>query len=192
MGVLVLLCPLVLGVFLLSAQNVNNIAKPIVTKMIEPMDNTLVLPPEIGVAVVVDEHILEIRRFVDIPSTRTIFSGLPPAVKTETRVESTIGTSIMQVEVTEIVSSNQVRRIDGRTVSNDVLVAELAAPTPILIQKQSLQIDPLFSKIFNPESLVLLMPTSTTPTAVGSSGITSESVAPTTQPIKTDTIQLFE
>ncbi len=150
---------------------------------VETETNTAGGPPELGVAVVVDGHTLEIRRFVERMVTRTTTSSLPPGVKIEakegsigptssTEVVPVIETQIARVDATKVVA----RRIDGRTVSAKVLMDELAKPTPVILVKQGQQVEPLFSKMFKPESLVLLLPPSTTPPTVA-----PNSTAPTTR-----------
>jgi hypothetical protein len=131
----------------------------------EPEANTMVGPPELGVAVLVDRHTIEVRRFVETMVTRTTVSNLPPGVKiktkegfigppTVTELVPVVGTTIERFEVREIAG----RRIDGRVISQELLVRELARATPMLLLKQDQRLNPLFAKMFKPESLVLLLP----------------------------------
>ena len=127
-------------------------------------------PPELGVAVVVDGRDIEVRRFVERMVTRTTTSDLRPGVKIEmkagtigpassTEVVPVVESHITRIDATKVVA----RRIDGRAVSTKVLMDELARPTPVILAKHDQQVDPLFSKMFKAESLVLLVPSSTTP-----------------------------
>jgi hypothetical protein len=151
---------------------------------VEPETNTAGGPPELGVAVVVDGHTLELRRFVERMVTRTTTSNLPPGVKVEVKegaIGPTSSTEVVPVVETQITridaTTTVVRRIDGRAVSAKVLMAELAKPTPVILMKQGQQLNPLFSKMFKSESLVLLLPSSTTPTTVA-----PNNTAPTSRP----------
>lgn len=139
----------------------------------EPKANIMSGPPELGAAVVVDGHTLEVRRFVERMVTRTTTSNLPPGVKVEvkegsigpassTEVVPVVETHITRIDATKVVA----RRIDGRAVSSKVLMEELARLTPVIFVKQGQQVDPLFSKMFKPESLMLLLPSPTTPPTV--------------------------
>ena len=139
----------------------------------EPDGDAMAGPPELGVAVVVNGRTLELRRFIERMVTRTTTSGLPPGVKIEvktgiiepassTDVFPVVETHIMQIDATKVVA----RRIDGRVVSFKVLMDELAKPTPVVLAKQGRQVAPLFLKMFKPESLILLFPSSTPPTTV--------------------------
>lgn len=146
----------------------------------EPETDAAGGPPELGVAVVVDGHTLELRRFVERMVTRTT-SNLPPGVKVEVK-EGSIGptsstevVSVVETQITRVDATTTVaRRIDGRAVSAKVLMAELAKPTPVILMKQGQHLDPLFSKMFKSESLVLLL-SSTTPTTVAPSNTASTS-----------------
>ncbi|MCE9545517.1 MAG: hypothetical protein K8T25_08365 [Planctomycetia bacterium] len=146
-----------------------------------PETNTTGGPPELGVSVAVDGHTLEIRRFVVRMVTRTTTADLPPGVKIEVK-EGSIGPSsstevvpvvemhITQVDATKVVA----RRIDGRAVSYKVLMDELVKPTPIVFLKQGQQLDPVFLTMFKPESLLLVLPSSTP-----SPSVVPNNVAPT-------------
>jgi hypothetical protein len=136
----------------------------------EPEANTMGRPPELGVAVVVHGRFIEVRRFVERMVTRTTTSNLPPGVKIEvkagsigpassTEVVAVVETHVTRIDGTAVVA----QRIDGRAVSSKVLMDELARPTPVVLGKQGQQVDPLFLKMFRPESLVLRLPSSTTP-----------------------------
>jgi hypothetical protein len=111
--------------------------------------------------------------------TRTITSSLPPGVKVEvkegsigptssTEVVPVVETQITRVDVTTIGA----RRIDGRAVSAKVLIVELANPAPVILVKQGQKVDPLFSKMFKPDSLMLLVPSSTTTPTVAPNSTT--------------------
>jgi len=122
-------------------------------------------PPELGIAVVVDGRALEVRRYVKRMVTRTTTSALPRGI----RVEATRGTigpasrtevvPVIEVHITRVDSTKVVaRRIDGREVSRQVMMDELARPTPVVVAKQGQELDPWFAKVFKPKSLVLLLP----------------------------------
>lgn len=137
----------------------------------EPEAKTQTGPPELGVAVTIDGRTLEVRRFVERMVTRTTTSNLPPGVKIEVKAgsigpaSSTEIISVLEPLVTRIDANKVIaRRIDGSAVSTKVLMDELASPTPVILAKQGQQVDPLFSKMFMPKTLVLLVvPPATTP-----------------------------
>lgn len=151
----------------------------------EPEANAMAGPPELGVAVVVDGRFLEVHRFVERMVTRTTTSNLPPGVKIEVRA-GTIGpassTEVVPVVETQIARMDATKvmaqRIDGRGVSSKVLVGELTRPTPVILARQGQQVDPLFSNMFRPESLVLLLPSPTTPPAT----VVPDYTAPASRP----------
>lgn len=118
-------------------------------------------PPQLGVAVAVDDRVLEIRRFVERMVTRKTVAHLPAGVKIEmktgtigpvssTKIVPVLETHRTRIDVTKVVAC----RVDGRMVSLKTLLAELERPTPVILARQH-QLDPLFSKMFKPESLVL-------------------------------------
>jgi hypothetical protein len=136
----------------------------------EPETDTMAGPPELGVAVVVDGRFVEVRRFVKRMVIRTGTADVSPGVKIEvkagtmgpasnTEVVPVVETHITRIDATKVVA----QRIDGRAVSFKVLVDELARPTPVVLATQGQQVEPLFSKLFKPESLLLVLPSSATP-----------------------------
>jgi|GEM_PF-5252885 hypothetical protein len=129
--------------------------------------NTVAGPPELAVAVFADGHFVEVRRFVTRMVRRTTTSNLPPGLKIEvkrgtmepassTEVVPVVETHITRIDATKIVA----RRIDGRAVSSNILAEELARPMPVVLVKQGQPVDPLFLTIFKPDSLMLLLPSS--------------------------------
>ena len=122
-------------------------------------------PPELVIAVAVNDQTLEIRRFVERMVTRTTTIPLPPGVKvqakngsvgptTTTEVVSVVETHTTRFDIRNIAA----QCIDGRTVSGKALIAALAKPTAIILAKPGQPVDPLFSKLFKPETLVLQLP----------------------------------
>jgi hypothetical protein len=59
----------------------------------------------------------------------------------------------MRVDARRVIA----RRIDGRSVTHDTLINELATLQPIIIVGEREQVDPLFSRALKPETLVLLL-----------------------------------
>jgi hypothetical protein len=146
---------------------------------VEPETNISGGPPELCVAVIVDDHTLELSRFVERMVTRTTTSNLPPGVKAEvkegslgptsnTEVVPVVETRITRVDATTITAW----RIDGRAVSVKVLMAELAKPSPVILVKQGRKVDPLFAKMFKADTLVLQLSSSTTPPTVAPNSTT--------------------
>jgi hypothetical protein len=136
-----------------------------------PEANSVRMPPEIGIAVAVDKDMVEIRRFVERRVTRTTQSSSPPGVTIEVRAGTiepharTEVVSVVEAQVTQTEASRVVvRRINGRLVPYKELVVELAGDTPVVLAKPGQQIDPLFSRMFNPETLVVSLPSSAPPT----------------------------
>jgi hypothetical protein len=96
--------------------------------------------PELCIAVVADGR-LELRKFAIRPTTST-------------RAVPGVGTGGMRVDIAAIA----VRRIDGRSVSAEDILVELAKPAPVMLVKQEQKVDPsLFSGM-----LVLQLPTLST------------------------------
>ena len=106
--------------------------------------------PELAFAVS-DGHKLKVYRFHNIMERGTTKSLTAPPV---TEVSPVLVTQIMQVDATDVVA----RRIDGRAVPQNVLLDELAEPTPVILGQENRLFDPHFLKLFKPESLLLLSP----------------------------------
>ena len=129
----------------------------------EPKATTMGGPPELCTAVAVNGHIVEVRRFVERAVTRTIFPNVPQDIKIEMKAGTIQPAS--STEVVHVVEARTTRidafrvkawRIDGRMVSHEALMRELARPTAVIFAKQGQEVDPLFLKMFQPESLILL------------------------------------
>lgn len=155
----------------------------VLTSADETETNTSTFPrdlPELRVAVAVDDDVIKICQFV-VPMDTYVTSGVMVEMKEgtigpPTEAVPSIMTFCTYIDATAIIA----RRIDGRAVPVKDLMAELAKPTPVIFVNQGLRVDPLFSTMFKPDSLVLsttsqiIAPTSTTPqTAVPSISTTS-------------------
>lgn len=116
----------------------------------KPEAHTVGEPPELGVAVVADGHILLIYRFVEHRFTRTIS---PAGPQPHTEIVPVTATCTTRADARKVVA----RRVDGRMVPYKVLMKELAKPTPVIFAKKDQQVNPLFAKMFKSESLVLLL-----------------------------------
>jgi len=122
-------------------------------------------PPEVGVAVITDGRTLEIHRFVEGTVTRKTVSSLPPGITVKPKAGS-IGPStttevvpIMQTEITRSDATKAVAwRVDGREIGVKELTESLAKPTPVIIARRWRTIDPIFLKVFKPDTLVLPLP----------------------------------
>ncbi len=119
-------------------------------------------PPEIGSAVIKQNHALEISRFTDRMFTRTTKSSPPQDNKSNLRsgcFESTTATELVPVLETQTiqveVSKVSAQRVDGRVIPTKTLVDELAKPKPVILLKQGQQLDPFFLKMFKPDSVIL-------------------------------------
>jgi hypothetical protein len=157
---------------------------------IEPTANSISGPPELGVAIAVDDNTIEVHRFIVRTGTRVTTPDVPQGVTFEgnkgttfrpaPKVEqiSVIETYTTRFDVTKVVA----RRIDGSVVYSKILVNELAKPTPIIYVKQGQKVDQFFSKMFKPESLVLLLPSSLTPPTNTPSSTTPMPPTPQTNP----------
>jgi hypothetical protein len=138
----------------------------------EPESTNPGSPPELGIAVAKDDRTLEIRRFLDRIVTQSAPSSVPSGVKIEVTAGVMTPTvseavSVVETHITRIDAMNvEVRRVDGSVVPVEVLMRELATPTPIILAQQGKQIDRLYSTIFKPRSLVLLLPSSATPMTI--------------------------
>jgi hypothetical protein len=130
-------------------------------------------PPEIGVATMLEDGTVEIRRFVKRMISRSSPSALPPGVKIEVRSGSIEPTTIVEsvpvveshisrIELTSVVA----RRIDGRAVSHQALKDLLTRPTPVILATHRGRIEPLFGQMFKPDSLILHLPAQTSPSTV--------------------------
>jgi hypothetical protein len=121
-------------------------------------------PPQLGVAIFVGDETIEVRRFVDRIAKPKAAPYRPSSGKTDNR-ESSIATrevsegevavesQVMRVDARRVIA----RRIDGRSVTHDTLINELATLQPIIIVGEREQVDPLFSRALKPETLVLLL-----------------------------------
>ena len=123
------------------------------------------IPPGLVIAVAVNDHYLEIRRIVERMVTRTTTATLPTDVKIEARKGSTGPATTTEVvpvseeHITRFNISNIVaQRIDGAAVSDKALMVAIAKPTPIILVRRGQQVDPLYLKMFKPETLVLQLP----------------------------------
>lgn len=137
----------------------NAIAKP-------PQANveTTAGPPALGAAVVVDARTIEVRRFVIQIVTRVTGPGLPPGVIAElgagqimpaTKTVPVVMTCPERIPLTNV----RVRRLDGRVLSCEELLRELAKPIPVILKGRIRRIDPFFAQMFKPDSLVIELPT---------------------------------
>jgi hypothetical protein len=122
-------------------------------------------PPELVVAVAVNDHTLEIRRFVERMVTRTTTIPLPHGVKVQAKngsIGPTTTTEVVPVVETHTtrfdISKIAVQRIDGSMVAAKTLIAALAKPMPVILAKPGQQISPVYAKLFKPDSLVLQLP----------------------------------
>jgi hypothetical protein len=131
----------------------------------EPEASPMTAPPELVVAVLVDGRTLEIRRFVEGWVRRTNPSKVevsPGYIGPATEVVPIVETHITRIDAATVVA----RRVDGRAVSSRVLMGTLARPTPVLLVQPWRQLDPLFSQMFKPELLVLVLPREGVPPTV--------------------------
>lgn len=127
-------------------------------------------PPELCTAVAVNGHTIEVRRFVERAVTRTTIPNLPQDVRIEIkggtidRASSPEVVHVVEVRTTQMEAVRVMAwRVDGRAVSHEVLMKELARPTPVVLAKHGQQVDPIFLRMFQPESLILLFPSATAP-----------------------------
>jgi hypothetical protein len=142
-----------------------------VTAAGEPDPNVSDGPPELGIAHVVDGQTIELSRFVERMGTRTVYPESPPGGRLEAKSGGTAPTSVSEVasvvetqtlrtDATAIVA----RRVDGRMVPSKVLKDELAKPTAVILAStRGQRIDPVFSKLFKRDSLVLFWDSPTSP-----------------------------
>ena len=163
---------------------------------IDPNEVTISGPPELAAAILIDDHTIEIHRFIkrtsttvttlDQPEGLKILKGtveIPKTVEQHTFFE----TYMSRYDATKVVA----RRIDGRVISFKILKEELSKKTPIVLVNKGQQVDPFFVKTFSPETLVLLtqsfsplptgLPNSTTPTPTQPT-VVPNSTTPTPQP----------
>jgi hypothetical protein len=122
-------------------------------------------PPGLVIAVAVNDHTLEIRRIAERMVTRTTTATLSAGVKIEARKGSTgpaTTTDVVPVSEEHItrfnISNIVAQRIHGTAVSDKALMAAIAKPTPIILVRRGQQVDPLYVKMFKPETLVLQLP----------------------------------
>ncbi|MGL4594235.1 MAG: hypothetical protein ACRCUY_05850 [Thermoguttaceae bacterium] len=122
--------------------------------------------PALELVVLVDDHTIEIRQFAEGMVTRTTFNS-PSSIRkqkkdgnivprTYTEVVPVVSTATFRVPISEIVAQH----LDGSPIPVNVLMAKLADTTPVIKITQDHKINPLFAKIFEPNSLVHVWPPS--------------------------------
>jgi len=131
-----------------------------------PERNTRYGLPELGAAVVVDSRTIETHRFVESMVKSRVAVNEPTflrpgevAPKYRTEVVPLVSEMIERVDITKIAA----RRVDGRAVTYKELVRGLAKEAPVIFVKQGEKVDPRFTKLFRPASLVLVLPSFKTP-----------------------------
>jgi hypothetical protein len=114
--------------------------------------------PKLAVAVMVDSQTIEIRQFVERLGTRTT-KAKPSPYSPNNGNDNTQVTEVASVIETQTTRMDlawfSARRIDGRPVAQKLLADELRRPTAVIIATQGGQLDPLFIKMFKPETLIL-------------------------------------
>ena len=115
---------------------------------------------KLAVAVMVDSQTIELRQFVERMGTRTTKANPSPyspnngnANTQFTEVATVIETQTTRMDLAWF----SARRIDGRPVAQKLLADELRRPTAVIIANGE-QLDPLFAKMFKPETVILLSP----------------------------------
>jgi hypothetical protein len=122
--------------------------------------------PKLAVAVAVDNQTVELRQYVERMVTRTTYLKSSPysPTKGNTNTQFTEVVPVVETQTTRtVISQFSARRIDGRPVAQKLLADELRRPTAVIIFPQGEQLDPLFAKMFKPETLILLSPVTRAP-----------------------------
>lgn len=130
--------------------------------------------PDFGEAKIVDGGKVAVTRFIEQKELRTITTPLPRGLKIETRNGTTVGPVSQTVMATVIVTQTDYldldktigRRINGDPVSTKVLAEELERSTPVIILEEDRAVPLPISKLFAPESLVLVIPPPEAPTLI--------------------------
>lgn len=118
-------------------------------------------PPELQIAVILRGRTLELSQFsLSIAMAPEPADGLKAAAQRAdefTLVEAK--DELAQTNSFELAKLRLVaRRVDGTPVPQQVLVTELAKPTPVIVIEPGERIDPRFVPLFKAETLVLQLP----------------------------------
>jgi hypothetical protein len=121
-------------------------------------------PPEVGI-VVLKGAALEVHRFKTRMITRTTVPKIPAGIRIEVKQGN-----IEPLSVTEVVPVVEdhwssiapakvvIQNLNGKPVAAEDFPEAFEKPTPILIVSEGTTIDPLYQKVFQPDSFVLILP----------------------------------
>jgi hypothetical protein len=135
----------------------------------EKMDTPPESMPELCIAVALDGHTVEVRRFVERTVTRTGTTSSAEGAKWDVKVGSIEPSSkheagpLLEMQAMRFdVEKLKARQVDGRVVTEKNLIGLLTKPTAIIVEKNGGQLNPLLATVFKPDAVILLLPKPTT------------------------------